>query len=225
MKPIAPSETYRDDMKKAIAADIAYAKIRRADLEKHGQRVLDRLKNNARACAAIKAIVKNPGDGADLLGACVDAEILARTFNKRVAEERRTIKQMDDLEKHIGELQGFAAKVTRPADSMAAWFVVPDDEIALVREGLDQLAMWVRVRRKIVTDNLTRWGATRKSAPTNKVAAENAAIGWIADVVQDIAGKPLTQHATALAEAALDICNLSDERVREARRARQKLVR
>jgi hypothetical protein len=77
-------------------------------------------------------------------------------------------------------------------------------------------------RQRVASETILRFGATRKSARSNKNAAQTAAIGWLAEAVERIAGRPLTRHAAVLAEATLAIRDITEDRVREALRTRRR---
>ena len=63
-------------------------------------------------------------------------------------------------------------------------------------------------------------GVTRKSA--TKSAAETAAIGWLAEHVVLTFDKPFAQQVATLAEVALGIGEVSEDRVREALKTRRR---
>ena len=183
--------------------------------------VLTRLKDDLRIPETITKIARTLSDRKMLLSACFDAEHLKRTFSKRVAEERRMPERQRTLIKQVRELRQFVDEIVHPADPLESWFILPDGMKTAEQDALGEIEEWIERRSETAVTNLRRLGATRKSAPKNKTAGENVAIGLIADAVHVIAGKPLTQHAKVLAEAALGLDELSEERVREARRSRQ----
>ena len=61
-------------------------------------------------------------------------------------------------------------------------------------------------------------GVTRKSS-----AVRAATIGWLAEKVANLAGKPLTTQVAFLADIVLNTRDVSEERVREALRSRRRL--
>jgi predicted nucleotide-binding protein len=67
-------------------------------------------------------------------------------------------------------------------------------------------------------------GVTRKSS--TKTAAENAAIGWLAQTVVHNTGKPFARQVAKLAEVAFDLSEVTEDRVRKVLKTRlQKVVR
>jgi hypothetical protein len=56
--------------------------------DQHMQRVLQRLADDGRACAAINAIAKTSSDIITLAEHCIDAELVKRTFRTVLSEER-----------------------------------------------------------------------------------------------------------------------------------------
>ncbi len=209
-----------------LAAVAAFATAHAANFDRHGKRVFDRLKEDPRGHEALAAVAGNRADKIGLLlEACIEADLLMRTFNQRVAKERQTPKRLNRLRQAIEDLRQFLVEFSRPTDPLKSWAVVSDEEVTQDQRALDHLELMVEARRQSGVETARRLGATKKSASTNMQAAETAAIGWIADVVKHVAGKPLTltQHAAILADVALGIGEVSEYRTRKSLRTRRKL--
>jgi hypothetical protein len=154
----------------------------------------------------------------------LESELLVRTFNQRVAGERQTIERLNKLKQSINDLRRFLKEIGRlPPDPLTAWIIPPNEEITKAHGSLNFLQAMESLRRQIGTETMLRYGVTRKSGITNKQAAVTAAIGWIAHAVKRIAGKPLTHHAAVLAEASLNIIDVTNHRTRAALRTSEKL--
>jgi hypothetical protein len=203
----------------------AFSAAHVANFDKHGRRVFDRLKGDPRVRATLAAITQNDGAVGALLMACVEADLLMRTFNERVARERKTPERLNRLKQGIADLRQFLTEFSRPTDPLEAWAVLSDAEILKYQAALDEMELIVETRRFIAPQTVLRFGATRKSSKTNKQAAETAAIAWIADAVKHVAGRPLTLHAAILAEAALGVCDITIDRTRKALKTRARLMK
>jgi hypothetical protein len=185
-----------------------------ANAEPHGLRVLERLKEDPRACEAMDAICG--GDSAAnraLLFTCMAAELLARTFNRRVSEERRTKERIRRLRTQLGELRAFCDELEQPPDLVQAYVAISEQQKTAVRNSLLLFEGIIAAREETVERNLLLWSITRKSGSANREAAELAAIGWIAAQVHHTAGQPMAKEVAVLAEAALGIRDVSVDRV------------
>jgi hypothetical protein len=198
---------------------VAWVSTHIVNFAKNGKRILDRLREDPRAFAVLKKIVKKPEDTVQVLLACAEAEALMKTFNRRVVKEKQEITQTRRLKKNVEELRQFLNDIVRSDDPLGAKVVIPEEGKIAALDALSLLEQLVGVRQRLATWSQRRWGATRKSA--NKEAAEIAAIGWIAAGVQRIAGKPLLREVAILAEASLGI-EVSIDRVYRARKTRRR---
>jgi hypothetical protein len=197
--------------------------------DRNGQRVGDRLRESKdRVPKALAAVAKNDSDLNRVLLACLQSEDLARTFHKRLANECEVIKRAEKLKKSITELASFLDQETSQSnlgrirnDRLSAVITLHNDDKEKVLQAFDIVADVISARRRVTSETLLRYGKTRNSAPKNKKAAQTAAIGWLAEAIEKIAGKPLTRHVAVLAEAILDLRDVvTIERVREALKTR-----
>jgi hypothetical protein len=213
--PKAPKPT----SKTAFAAIVATFRERLPDLDTQGQAVLDRLLADDRAGDAFAAIAPDYENARWLIFDGIKADALARTFGERIACEREMVQRLDRLDVAVSDLDKFWKEVsTPPDDPFAAWQTVSDEDAATVRRALYALSCAIAGRRRIASETPLRLGATRK---TKAAAAQIAAIGWLADGVQRITQQPHTGHVAILAEIALGIGEVSEERVRKALRTRR----
>ena len=88
------------------------------------------------------------------------------------------------------------------------------------QDALDRIAALIEERQQSTDRVLCEFGVNRKSH--TKEAAETAAIGWLAEQVDDVFGKPCARHVAVLAEVALNIDEVSEDRVREALKSRRR---
>jgi hypothetical protein len=192
------------------------------------KRVFGRLMSNDRSLEALAAITKTDSDLNRVLLACLQSEDLARTFHKRLANECEVIKRAEKLKKSITELASFLDQETSQSnlgrirnDRLSAVITLHNDDKEKVLQAFDIVADVISARRRVASETLLRYGKTRNSAPKNKKAAQTAAIGWLAEAIEKIAGKPLTRHVAVLAEAILGLRDVvTIERVREALKTR-----
>ena len=80
------------------------------------------------------------------------------------------------------------------------------------------IAELIELRQQASDDAAIELGVTRK-AGTNTAAA-TAAIGWLAEGIERLAGKPCVPQVATLAEIALAIGEVTPDRVRAARKRR-----
>jgi hypothetical protein len=191
--------------------------------DEHGRRVLQRIAADTRAHDALNTISKTRGIIWKVVSCCVHAELLARRFPKLLAEEREMVERLRRHQQSVEDLRQFLNQAIRwHEDPIVDWITIPEQESAVYRNALTGIAALIDLRQRTVEDVVLRLGATRKSA--NKSAAETAAIGWLADWVVHLTGKPFAQQVAVLAAVALDIDEVSEDRVRAALKARIRLV-
>jgi hypothetical protein len=189
--------------------------------------VLDRLTADSEAACAFGKLNVDGRAAASILTACIEADVLARTFNDRIEIEGKMLGesgkggQLDKLDKAVADLRSFINEFDcEPADRLSAFVRYDPADTAAMRRGLYLLADAIAVRRRIAKETRLRMGATRKMVDGGK-AAETAAIGWIAEGVQRCCGRPYRRAAADLAAATL-CCEVSEERLREAARTRRR---
>jgi hypothetical protein len=184
------------DIRKIISAYPHRATARYAECER---RVLSNIARSEEAMAAIRRIA---GDDEDLITAvirhCVIARGVMQEFPRLVAEQRATAEK---LQLYLGSIQDLRG------------LIGDHDAIHRVIKSIEE-------RLATVEASKHAYGVTRKSS--TKTAAENAAIGWLAQMVMHNTGKPIARQVADLAEVAFDIGEVTEERVREVLKSRRK---
>jgi hypothetical protein len=189
--------------------------------DEHGRRVLNRIGADPRAHEALNASGKTRDKIWKLISLCIYAELVAREFPKLLTEERGMVERLDRHQRSVEDLKQFLDQaVMWRKNPIVDWLAIPEQENVANRDALNRIAALTDLRRRTVDDVVLRLGATRKSA--SKSAAETAAIGWLADWVAHLTGKPFAQQVAILAEVALDIGEVSEDRVRGALKARRR---
>jgi hypothetical protein len=132
------------------------------------------------------------------LGACIEAEQLARTFRLLKRSVQKELEQVPELRKAAGLLRGFLgdkktgiiSKRKEPSESdprlphLLAWQSVPLDQIEAMGSGLALLEMRIEGAEHVAKWNLSRLGVTQKSKDKN--AGRVAAIKWFANRVKEL---------------------------------------
>jgi hypothetical protein len=163
------------------------------------RRVLSNITASEEALAAIGRIA---GDDKDLIAAvirhCAIARGLMQEFPYLVVKKRATAEQ---LQRHRQSMQDLHQLITD-------------------HDALDRVIKSIEKRQATVEASKHALGVTRKSS--TKTAAENAAIGWLAQMVMHNTGKPFARQVADLAEVAFDIGEVTEDRVRELLKMRRK---
>jgi len=163
------------------------------------RRVLSNISASENAMAAIDRIA---GDNKDLIVAvishCAIARALMQEFPYLVVKKRATAEQ---LQRHRQSMQDLHQ-------------LIPD------HDALDRVIKSIEKQQAKVEYSKRAFGVTRKSS--TKTAVENAAIGWLAQMVMHNTGKPFARQVADLAEAAFDIGEVTEDRVRELLKTRRK---
>ena len=208
-----------------------------ASFDQNAKRVLARLKADDRVPEALAAIAKSESDLNRLLSGCLESDELLRTFGETLNKERRIIEQAKRLQLNLEELKTFfdeelwsydhakigaTLKDRTYIDRLSARISIDNQDIQMINHSIYVFKELIADRQRVASETILRFGATRKSARSNKNAAQTAAIGWLAEAVERIAGRPLTRHAAVLAEATLAIRDITEDRVREALRTRRR---
>ena len=184
------------DIRKIISELPAEATVRFAECER---RVLSNIAASEEAMAAIGHIA---GDDKDLIAAvirhCVIARGLMQEFPRLVVEKRATAEQ---LQRHRQSMQDL-------------------HQLIIDHDAIDRVIKSIEKRQATVEYSKHALGVTRKSS--TKTAAENAAIGWLAQMVMHNTGKPFARQVADLAEVAFDIGEITEDRVRELLKSRRK---
>ena len=205
-------------------------------LDENAKRVFGRLKADYRVPEALAAIAKSENALNSLLTGCLESAELSRTFSETLNKERGIIVRANRLKLNVDELETFLneeiwsydettgkiVKTSKSINRLATFGALSNREFEKINLALNVLKKIIAGRQRVASETIFRFGATRKSARTNKNAAQTAAIGWLAEAVERIAGRPLTRHAAVLAEATLAIRDITEDRVREALRTRRR---
>jgi hypothetical protein len=209
-----------DELKKIFAA-------KGAQLDQNAKHVFDRLMSDDRVPEALGSIVKTDSDLNRVLLSCFQYEEIARTFNETMAKEREIIERTEKIKNSVNELASFLdQEISNPGrmirDRLSAVITLSNEDKERLFTALITMADTISARQRVAHETILRYGATRKSAPQNKKAAQTAAIGWLADSIERIAGKPVTSHVAVLAEAILETTDIiTVERVRKALKTRR----
>jgi hypothetical protein len=187
-----------------------------------------------------------------LIGLCMEAEIRVRTFRPILAEERGMVEQLQRHRESVKDLKRFIEQATgHPDYAFVEWLplretdqesaerweffkmlaatlkgpqsphlVAYEKSAAYYREALDRISTLIDARQETADEAVRMLGATREAAARS--AAETAAIGFLAEEVLDLTSKPFTAQVARLAEIALGIDDVSQDRVRAALKARRR---
>ena len=214
------------DIKKALQA---FGPVRE-HLDRYAVTVLDRLGADNRAIEAFATFEISPKAAESIVLACIEAESLARTFEATMKAENEMlgsggkIGRLDRLDKAVRDLRQFFDELTRkPPDRLAATVSHSDEDVGAAKQGLYLLENAISARRQVAQETVLRLGGTRKKKDRGKAGA-TAAIGWIAEGVERRCGRPYL-NATADLAAVVLRCEVSLDRVRAARKTRQRAWR
>lgn len=183
-----------------------------------------------------------------IMDCCVHAKMQLETFHTLLAKERKTIERLQRHRQSVEDLRRFINEATEPHEHpMVDWMWLEDKtnpiEVAEMNrlasemgwappsiayqkgadyylDALNRIAVLIDERQQSTDRAMLRFGVNRKSR--TKEAAETAAIGWLAEQVEDIFGKPFARQVAVLAEVALNIAEVSEDRVREALKSRRR---
>jgi hypothetical protein len=181
----------------------------------HERCVIDRIAGNDRAQVAISAITRTDREIWELVELCSQAEWQMRTFHQSLIEKHETFEHLQRHRQKVGELRQFVAESFR---IILNW-PIPEAETGC-QAALDHIDALIGLRQQAAKSDMLNRGVTRKSKA--KSAAETAAIGWLAERVQKTFGKPFAQQVAVLAEVALGIGEVPEDRVRQALKARKR---
>jgi hypothetical protein len=191
-----------------------------ARFSEHDRLIIDRLAGSERALAAISAITNTDSGIWKLLEMCMQAEGLMQTFHQELAQKRERIEHLQRPRKNVEELRQFVAESFR---IILNW-PVPEAETKY-QQALDHIDALISLRKQAAESGILDLGATRKIGVIKecvaKTATKTAAIGDLAEQVAKAFGKPFAQHVAVLAEVALDIGEVPEDRVRKALKMRR----
>jgi hypothetical protein len=215
----------------------AYCADRTDKLDKRAHELLTRLADSSDAAKAFQQLkLKDRLAEACILTACIEADDVARTFDRRISKQKDVSVRAKRWDEAVALLRKFVAEVSDQKELLRvglagfdlwslAIFEPPADNAAL-QHALDLIASSIEWRRGVAEANVAHLGATRDAGI--KQAAENAAIWVLAAGVYDAArepplpGKPHLRQVAELAEVIFGT-GVSVDRVREALRKRRQL--
>ena len=115
-----------------VAIDDYYAKAGDS-LDQQGHKVLDRLASDERASDAFAKFDVDDRAAASILTACIEGDLLVRTFPDRINAERATLARLEQLEKAVGDLREFVAELNQgPPDRLAAFVIYHPHDMAAI---------------------------------------------------------------------------------------------
>jgi hypothetical protein len=191
------------------------------DCDQHERRVLNRIAADHRAHAAINAVTKSTDEIWHLVAICIDAEMVMRKFRVVLNEERDTVERLRRHRQSVEDLKNFLDQAAKWSEHpMVFWLAVSEQESTAYRDTLNRIAALIERRQQTAEEVALQLVVTRKSA--TKSAAETAAIGWLAEHVAHTFDKPFAQEVAILAEVALGIGEVSEDRVRAALKPRRR---
>ena len=242
----------RDEIKKYLAAPPDEIKKNEwQEHDEPTCRVLTRLVANNDALAALIAIAKGADNAWGIVDLCSIAEIKMTTFHKALQNESAMVGRLQQYRQSVADLKKFIDEATEyPELLFVDWVVLPETEeesrrvhdalktsaektggpaftqyeksADFYQDALKRIAMLIDLRQQATDEALqVTLGANRKSRA--KVAAENSAIGWLAQAVEKDFGKPFAVQVAKISEIALDIGEVFEDRVREALKVRKRL--
>lgn len=172
-----------------------------ADYDDRHRRVGKRIDADGRARAALNAMTKNPDEVRELIALCADFEAQMLHFHVVRNAERKMAEHVRRFRQSVQHLKQYE---------------LDQSDLA----ALDRIAAKIEQQQQQTDTILLRLGVTRKSH--SKVAAENSALGALAESVVNILGKPYAPQVAILAEVAFGIGAVSEDRVRELLKARRR---
>ena len=209
------------DIPKLIAGYLAANKDKK--YYKDVSAVLKRIAADRRARDALYAIAKEDADRHQIwkiLALCIDAEHQLRTFQRLRADESNNAKQLQRHRQSIADLRQFIDQAARRSNPPIDWLPIGyrEHNTEYYQKALDHIAELIELRQQASDDAMLELGVTRKARTST--AAATAAIGWLAEGIERLAGKPCVPQVVMLAEIALGISEVTPDRVRAARKRR-----
>jgi hypothetical protein len=192
------------------------------NLDQNANDVLNRLAADGRAVKAFPTFDVDETGACNIIGACIEFDLLVKEFPKKLAAEREFLRRREGLKRSVKDLRDFVSEISRgPSDRLDAYINYTSDELATMRAGLYFVEDAIRMRNGIAKETPLRLGATRKQK--TQAAAVTAALGWLAEGVRSACQGTLVMRAAAdLAEAVLGgKAEISEDRIKEAERTRK----
>jgi hypothetical protein len=199
-------------------------KIGNPDLDENAKAVLERLvaaKDN-RAAHAIAGISNEIRTAARLVLCCVQCDALSRTFHSTVAREEQMPARLDALtigtKNNMEFIRELAAGPRHPLIDASVDLDPVRVEYLLIAQN-DLLGL-IEKRRQVAAESLLRFGRTQKR--TTEDAGMTAALGFLAEGIEHLTGRPHYEHAATLGEIVLGMKDsITIDRVRDALRTRR----
>lgn len=211
----------------------AFRAQQNARLSERKRNLLRRLADSPDAAKAFERLkLKDRNEEIFVLQACIDADQLAVSFPSRIVEEEEMWERVNRLGKSVAALQKFVKEQSKRRLFVDGYRAVSEAdgfrmvrctlrELVVMKCGLRLVGSLIEGRRYIAETSPSKLGATRKKRETK--AADIAAFRYLAAVVSRT-GKPHLRAVANLAQVILNI-DVSDDRVRDRRRQRQKQLR
>jgi hypothetical protein len=199
-------------------------------LDNRAVELLAHLADSLDAAKAFERLkLKDLSETTEILKICIEADDVACTFQQRVIKAKKTSARMFRIFTPVADLLVFVAelideKENPPAiDPLSTEISEPPENVRLIWHALSLLASHISSKGRSAEEELLKLGATRKSQIAQ--APENAAIGWLAEGVRRVTGRPQFSAVRDLAEVVMGTEIPDLERVRRCARARQRKLR
>jgi hypothetical protein len=194
-----------------------YQIAQKNDLDRHARDLLARLARDRLACDAIKQLQLDEIATARFLETCVQAEQAHRTFGERIKLEQEMLADgLQRLRQCAAKLTNFVEQITKPpaeTDRLSSEIVCSVHQRALLKHAFAIINDLIEAREHVARGTLLRLGFTRDHYIAK--AAENAAIGTLAQGVRLITGKAHQPEIAKLVKIILGI-DIGRERIRHA---------
>lgn len=192
------------------------------DLSDHDNRALGRLSTDQRARKAYEYLADQKAADA-LVWTYIEALEISRTFDDEIASARRllgTARQQGELDRLLSSLVAveifFQDLLKKPVGWVASQQRVAPGTLRQLFVALVLARDLLEQQRRIAQETPKRLGASRKLGSN---AVESAVIGWLAQGVLHLTGKPHREVVRLLAEVVMQR-DVTDHRVRRAERVR-----
>ena len=192
-------------------------------LSKRELALIARLDRDAEVHAAF-SLMEDHARANALLNTILQAAELQEKFPTIIEDAKRFLgsaSNQGELERHekaIDRLETFLQRLrTSEVGRVQAQQIEDAGTLAAIREGQRALRSLIKTQRRIAEETIGRLGATRSSSAKN--AANLAALGWLADGIRRLTGKPNRSLVAGLGQAVLQ-APMTEDQVRVAERAR-----
>lgn len=196
-----------------LAEALRIARGAGAAADRSAAAVLDRLAADDRATKAVAKMTTDIEVACRIVRCCLMCETNCRDFTAMVAAEKAMPARLDGLAAAARSLDQFVIEMDAgPAHALAAYVALDPGEADYLRAAISTITGLIEGRRRVAAETLPRVGATNKY----KEGDETAAIGWLAEGIEAITGRPNYQHVATLAQITLKTKDVTDDRVRDA---------